>query len=132
MDRTTLNPETIATPTGYSHVVTVTGGTTVYVAGQVSLDADGDVVGRGDFDAQVAQSFENLRSALAAAGAAPSDVVRTGMYIVDYDPSMLGTLRRVRTEFFGDAAPGTSTLIGVSALAGPDFLFEVDAIAAID
>jgi enamine deaminase RidA (YjgF/YER057c/UK114 family) len=132
MSKKTINPEDIAAPIGYSHVVANRGGTTIHVAGQVALDEDGAIVGRDDFGAQVAQAFENLRRALAAAGATAADVVRTGMYAVDYDVSKLAALRDVRKGFFGDNPPAASTLIGVAALARPEFLFEVDAVAVVD
>ena len=132
MDKLIFNPGSVAAPTGYSHVATVSGGTTIYIAGQVSLSADGTVIGRGDFRAQAARSFENLRIVLAAAGATPSDVVSTNMYVVDISPSKLADLRAVRADFYGAGMPPTNTLLGVAALALDDLLFEVDAIAVID
>jgi len=71
-----LNPPGLNPPSGFTHIVTATGGKTVYVSGQVSLDETGKVVGRGDFRAQVERAFENLLAALAAAGATFRDVVK--------------------------------------------------------
>ena len=78
-----INPPGILTPRGYTHVVSVAGGRTVYISGQISANAKGEVVGRGDIKAQTAQVFENLRIALAAAGAGPKDVVKINMFVVN-------------------------------------------------
>ena len=132
MGNTFLNPAELYTPVGYSHVVTASGGTTVFIAGQVSYNADGELIGEGDVGLQAATAYANLKKALAAVGATPADVVRTCTYIVDYDPSMLASLQPAREEFYGDGAPATSTLLGVAALAVPEILVEIDAIAVID
>lgn len=63
-----FNPEGIHKPMGYSHVAEVTAGKLVYIAGQVALDKAGNLAGRDDFKAQVRQVFENLKTAVAAAG----------------------------------------------------------------
>ncbi|MGH8952757.1 MAG: RidA family protein [Acidimicrobiia bacterium] len=132
MHREARNPSTLPPPAGYSQIVEVSGGTTVYIAGQVAWDTDGEVVGVGDFEAQARQVFANLVEALAAAGATPSDLVKIGIYVVDHTPEKLGVIRRVRDELLGGDPPPTSTLIGVQTLALPDLLIEVDAIAVVD
>jgi enamine deaminase RidA (YjgF/YER057c/UK114 family) len=126
-----INPAGLMKPTGYTHVVTVQGGKLVFVAGQVALDKDGNVVGKGDLRAQAKQVYDNLRTALAAAGASPRDVVKVVGYVVNYNPSLLPVLREVRQGFFGDAEPPASTLVGVQALAREDFLIEIEAFAAV-
>ena len=126
-----VNPPGLQTPTGYTHVVTARGGKTVYVAGQVALDAAGNVVGKGDLGAQARQVFANLRTALTAAGATPADLVKLTWYVVGYKPDMLPALREARMAFLGDAKPPASTLVGVAALAREDFLIEVEAIAVV-
>lgn len=131
MERNAINPPTLATPPGYSHIVQATGGTTVYIAGQVSLDGDGNLVGPGDFETQARQVFGNLVAALAGVGATASDLVRIGIYVVDHDAERLGVVRRVRDETFGTGSPPASTLLGVAALALPEFLIEADGIAVI-
>lgn len=131
MPREVINPPTLYEPVGYSHIVQTTGGRIVTISGQVSIDADGTVVGAGDFAAQAEKSYENLGAALDAVGATPADLVRTTQYVIDLDAEKLGILREVRSRFFGDAEPATSTLLGVAALAGPGFLFEVDATALV-
>lgn len=125
------NPPGILTPRGYTHVVSVSGGRTVYISGQISANAKGEVVGKGDIKAQTAQVFENLKVALAAAGAGPKDVVKITFFVVNLKPEDLPAIRGVRDAFFANLEPPASTLVGVTALAGPDWLIEVEAIAAI-
>ncbi|HET7291255.1 MAG TPA: RidA family protein [Vicinamibacteria bacterium] len=126
-----VNPPGLQTPTGYTHVVAASGGKTVYVAGQVALNATGNVVGKGDLGAQARQVFANLRTALSAAGATPADLVKITWYVVGYKPDMLPALREARTAFLGEAKSPASTLVGVAALAREDFLVEVEAIAVV-
>ena len=89
-----INPSTLATPPGYTHVVEITQGRTVFIAGQVALDQSGKIVGQHDFRAQTQQVFENLKAALAAVGTDFTRVVKLNMYVVDI--SQLQTLREVR------------------------------------
>jgi enamine deaminase RidA (YjgF/YER057c/UK114 family) len=126
-----INPPGLMKPTGYTHVVAAQGGRLVFIAGQVALDADGNVVGKGDLGAQAKQVFANLKTALAAAGAQPKDVVKTVTCIVGYDPAQLPPLREARQAFYGTAEPPASTLVGVQALARPDFLIEIEAFAIV-
>lgn len=91
---------------GYSHIVKVTGGQTIYLADQVALDASRNLVGRGDFRAQAQQVFENIKSALAAVGADFSHVVKLNMYVVDR--SKLPLLREVRDLYMNTQAPPAS------------------------
>ncbi|MBM3139418.1 MAG: RidA family protein [Chloroflexi bacterium] len=126
-----INPQGLSTPTGYTHVIRSRGGTTVYIAGQVAADAEGRVVGAGDFAAQAKQVFVNLRAALAAVGAGFEHVTKTTTYIVNYSPEHRPALRAARAEAMGDLAPA-STLIGVQALATPDYMIEIEAIAVLD
>lgn len=126
-----VNPAGILTPRGYTHVVSVAGGRTVYISGQISANAKGEVVGKGDMKAQATQVFENLRIALTAAGASPKDVVKINMFVVDLRNEHLPAIRGVRDAFFANLEPPASTLVGVTALAGPDWLLEIEAIAVV-
>jgi len=126
-----LNPVGLMKPTGYTHVVTVERGRLVFVAGQVALDKDGNVVGKGDLAAQTRQVYLNLKTALAALGSSPKDIVKTVTYVVGYNPAQLPALREARQAFYETAEPPASTLVGVQALAREDFLIEIEAIAAI-
>jgi|SRR5579871_595592 enamine deaminase RidA (YjgF/YER057c/UK114 family) len=124
-----IMPETLASTPGYSQVVRVTGGQTIYLAGQVALDAARNVVGRGDFRAQAEQVFANINAALAAVGADFSHVVKLNMYVLDR--SNLPVLREVRDRYINLDAPPASTLVEVRNLAQDDFLLEIEAIASI-
>ena len=125
------NPSELSEPRGYSQVTVATGKRTVFVAGQVALDARGNLVGAGDLGAQARQAFRNVVVALASVGAVPSDVAKITWYVVNYSQDVLSTIAAARREAFGDHAPA-STLIGVQALARPEFLIEVEATALLD
>ena len=123
--------EDLAAPKGYSHVVSASGGTTVYVAGQVALDADGRVVGPGDLRIQTEHVYKNLVRALAAAGARIDDLVKITTYVVDFKPADRDVIREVRSRFV-EGTPPASTLVGVQALVMPELLIEIEADAVID
>lgn len=125
------NPSELSEPKGYSHVTVATGKRTVFIAGQVALDSGGNLVGAGDLGAQARQAFRNLLAALASVGAAPTDVAKITWYVVNYSEDLRPTIAAARREAFGEHAPA-STLVGVQALARPDFLIEVEAIAVLD
>ena len=124
-----LNPPTVSTPRGYSHAVAVTGGRTIYLSGQISLDRTGKLVGEGNLKAQAQQVFENLKAVLEAAGATFADVVKFGIYMLD--ASQVQVVRDVRDTFIkADAAPA-STLVEVRRLAREGLLLEIEAIAHV-
>lgn len=132
MDKKFINPPTLSTPTGYTHVVTIAGGgKLIYLSGQVSLDKSGAIVGKGDFAAQTRQVHDNLLAALAAAGAKPADVVKINTYVVNYKAEHRAVIREIRGPIFGKDNPPASTLVGVQALALDDFLLEVEAVAVV-
>jgi 2-iminobutanoate/2-iminopropanoate deaminase len=123
------NPPTLSKPTGYTHVVEVSGPVkTVYISGQIAYDADGNVVGAGDMKAQAEQVFKNLETALTAAGAKFSDVVKMNSYITDM--SKAPAVREVRARYFGDNVPA-STFVQVAGLVRPELLLEIEVIAAV-
>jgi|ERR1700678_111161 enamine deaminase RidA (YjgF/YER057c/UK114 family) len=115
------------TPAGYSQVVEVRGGRTLYISGQVALDASGDLVGSGDFAAQLKQVFANLKARLDEAGASFNDVVKLNFYLLDV--SKLQLVRDIRDTYVNRDHPPASTLVAVKELFRPDLLIEVDAIA---
>lgn len=116
----------------YSHTAVTTGPKTIYTAGQVAIDESGALVGAGDLEAQTRQVMVNLGKALAAGGASFADVVKITTFVVDYKPEMRAAIGKARGEFFaGRAAPPASTLVGVSALAMPGWLIEIEAIAVV-
>jgi enamine deaminase RidA (YjgF/YER057c/UK114 family) len=122
-----LNPQTLPRPFGYSQIVEVRGGRTVYISGQVPLDANNELVGTGDFGAQVRQAFANLEAALAAVDMTFANVVKLQFFVTDV--ADLPALRAIRDEYLDPARQPASTLVQVSALFRPDVLFEVDAVA---
>ncbi|HHX66016.1 MAG TPA: RidA family protein [Chloroflexi bacterium] len=127
-----MSPEGLHKNPAYSQVV-VTRGTvrTVYVGGQNAVNASGEVVGRGDVAAQTEQAFENLRLALAAAGADLTHVVKWNIYLVQGQP--IQPAFEVFRRIWGQRSdlPPTITVLYVAGLANPDFLAEIDAIAAV-
>ncbi len=127
-----LTPAGLFKPAAYTQVVVATGRRMVFVAGQVSIDAEGKLVAPGDFAGQVKQVFANLRSALDGAGATPADVTKITIYIVGYRPEMRSLVGEARSAVFGPATLPASTLVGVQALAEPGFLIEIEAIAVLD
>jgi enamine deaminase RidA (YjgF/YER057c/UK114 family) len=127
-----INPKTIAKPPGYTHVVEIMGpARVIYIAGQLGLDADGKLVGTaGDFRAQAAQAFENLKAALNAIGAQAENIVKINNYIVDIGKN-ISVFRELRNRYLNMAAPPASTAVGVPELAVPGALFEIEAIVAL-
>jgi enamine deaminase RidA (YjgF/YER057c/UK114 family) len=122
------NPPTIHAPRGYSHVVEASSpGRTIYIAGQVGMAPDGKIA--GDFRAQATQCFENLKAALAAAGAGFEHVVKITNYFVDI--AQIPVFREVRDRYFDTKAPPASTAVQVGKLAAPEYLFEIEAIAVV-
>jgi 2-iminobutanoate/2-iminopropanoate deaminase len=113
----------------YSHVVVASGKSLVFIAGQLSRDKDGNIVGAGDMRAQIRQVGENLRIALVAAGATVDDLVKTTTYVTDIDAFF--RYPDVRAQIFGQSLP-TSTTVEVRRLSHPDLMVEIEAIAMID
>jgi enamine deaminase RidA (YjgF/YER057c/UK114 family) len=126
-----VNPDGLPVPATYTHVVVAAGSKTVFIAGQEPEDAQGNLVGPGDLAAQARQVFTNLGLALAAAGAHPSRVAKITIYVVHYRREHLPVIEEARVSVFGDHKPA-DTVVGVAALARPEYLIEVDAIAVID
>jgi 2-iminobutanoate/2-iminopropanoate deaminase len=133
MKRQNIQPASLATRVVgghvlYSHVVVVEGRKTIFVSGQLARDAGGNPVGVRDMRAQIRQVGENIRTALAAAGATLADIVKTNTYVTDIEEFFKHA--DVRMEYFG-ALP-TSTTVEVRRLAHPDLLVEVEVIAVVD
>jgi reactive intermediate/imine deaminase len=123
-----INPEALSRSRGYSQVVKV--GNTVYIAGQISVGPDGNVVGKGDPETQVRQVWRNVEAAVKAAGGTLQNVVKTTTYITNIQYA--AAVRKVREELFQSLNPPTSTLLVVAGLAGPDYLVEIEVIAVVD
>jgi enamine deaminase RidA (YjgF/YER057c/UK114 family) len=124
-----INPPTMFTPPGYTHVVEITGGRMVFIAGQVAIDRAGTIVGPGDFRAQAEQVFANLQAALTAVDADFAHVVKLNFYLVDM--GQLPLLREVRDRYINTQQPPASTAVEVRRLANEAFLLEIEAVASL-
>lgn len=132
MKKQYLNPKELNTPRFYTHAVTAEEARKlVYISGQVSWDAAGNVVGKGDMRAQCEQVFRNVDAALKAAGAGWGDVVKMNGYMVGMHAERVGAYREVRQRFLKEGALPASTLVGVERLVDPDLLLEVEVVAAV-
>ena len=131
MEKRQINPWTWQERFGFAQAWRVDGAQSiVFAAGQTGVSADGEVLAVGDLEGQTRLAFENLRTVLQDAGASFDDVVKVTLYLTDI--SRIRDAARVRDEFIDTARPPASTAIGVAALALPDLMIEVDAIAVID
>jgi 2-iminobutanoate/2-iminopropanoate deaminase len=127
-----LNPAGLSKPAGYTQIVVAQQpGKLIYIAGQTSLDANGDVVGKSDFRAQVTQVLENLKTAVTAAGATMKDIIKVNYYVVNLKPDQVPVIREVRSKYFSAEHPPAGTLVGVTALAREDYMIEIEAEAAV-
>jgi enamine deaminase RidA (YjgF/YER057c/UK114 family) len=130
-----LNPDTLAPPVMdlYAQVLVARGTRRVHIAGQVALDAEGKLVGDGDYSAQARQTWLNIKNAVLAAGGTGHDITRYSINVVDHKPELVDVIYTAGIEVFGDAFPkAASTLIGVATLALPGWLIEIEAEAILD
>ncbi len=131
----TVNPPTLAKPAGYSHGIEVQGGKTLYVAGQVALDTNGQLVGRGDLVAQFRQICENLKAVLLARAGQLNDVVKLTIFVLDKTAykARIKEMGAVYREFFGRHYPAI-TFLEVKGLYDDDqgCLMEIEAVAVVD
>ncbi len=121
-----INPAAIHTPTGYSHVAKA--GNLVSIAGQLSIDKDGNVVGEGDIQAQTKQALSNLEEAVKASGGTKEDIAAIRVYMTNRDD--LEGMRQARAGFW-EGTPPASTLLFISGLVRPEFLIEIEALAVV-
>jgi enamine deaminase RidA (YjgF/YER057c/UK114 family) len=129
------NPQGAAPAQGlYSHAGLSRGGTLAFVAGQLSVGADGAVVGKGDFAAQFHQVFRNLGDVLAGLGTGYHGVLKFTTYLVhSQDIERFMVLRRdLFPTFFKNTPYPPNTLLIVDRLVKEDFLIEVEAVASVD
>jgi enamine deaminase RidA (YjgF/YER057c/UK114 family) len=115
----------------FSQVVVASGTRTIYTAGQVSINESGASVGAGDLALQTEQAMRNVGLALAAAGATYADIVKITTYVVNYKPEDRSVIGKARAPFFANRMPPASTLVGVTALALPEWLVEIEAVAVV-
>lgn len=125
---TYMNPGGIADPSPSGFTAVVKAGNTVYIAGMVAQDENGNVVGEGDAEAQTRQIWRNIGVAVQAAGGSLADIVKTTTYVTGIEHG--AAVRRVRGELFPENPP-TSTLLVVSELANPAYVVEIESVAVI-
>ena len=129
MAKKVIQPKTLSDPRPrYSQGILATGGKLLFVAGQTASDKDGNVVGKGDIEAQTRQVFNNLSAVLKEAGGTLDDLVMSTTYITDR--KYREGYNRVRREQYKKTPP-TSTLVIVKGLAHKDYLIEIAGIAAL-
>lgn len=135
MTITLVNPDGLPKTDAYRQVSIATGSRLVFVAGQVSWDAEGRTVGAGDLAAQVEQSYLNVATALAGADASFADVVKLTVYVVDWTPDKMAAfgegVARAAAKLGVPVPVPPGTLIGVAALSSPDHLVEIEATAVL-
>ena len=126
-----INPTTLSKPKGYSHVVSVNLGTCqmILISGQVSLDNQGNLIGKGSMKEQAEQVFSNIKNALAELGGTMNDLVKISYYVTDV--SQIQTIRNVRDKLINIKNPPASTLVEVRKLFRDDLLLEIEATAII-
>ncbi len=127
-----LNPTGLEPPVGYAHVAKITGGKIVHVAGQAPFNAEGRVVGKGDFVAQFTQVMRNLKTAVEAAGGHPKQYAVLTIYVTDLHAywDNKKPLGRIYREVFGKYFPAI-TLVEVKGLYHPDCMVEISGIAVV-
>ncbi|QMW03584.1 RidA family protein [Spirosoma foliorum] len=125
------NPQGLPTSKNYTQVVVAQSSRVAYISGQVSANAKGEIVYKGDFRGQTKQVLENLKIALASIGATFADVIKTTTYVVNTDPEKIGIVREVRSQYFTGANPPGSTYVGVQGLYDKDVLIEIEATVAL-
>ena len=127
-----LNPPSSPTPKSYHHAVAVEGGRSIYLSGQVALDAERKIVGVGDVVAQTRQAMRNLKAAVEAGGGTMSDIVQITTHVVNYDPGQLDDITGTIAEFFSPESLPANTLVGISSLSTDGLLIEIGGIAVTD
>lgn len=130
MAKNVLESSKVSKPAGImSQGVKATGGHLIFASGQVSRDVDGNTVGVGDIKAQTRQVLENLKDVLEEGGATLDDVVKVTVFVTNV-AEQFAQIHEVRSEFWKDGYPA-STLVEISALANPELLIEIEALAVI-
>lgn len=129
--KTAKNPSTVARPLKnyYSNAVRSEAGPLLWISGQVAINKAGKLVGEGDLRKQAVQVLENIRAILSESGAAMSDIVKVTVYVTDI--RAFNDIADIREEYFPADGPA-SVICEVSALAWPEFMIEIEAVAVVD
>ena len=128
--KTALNPDMIVPPLKpyYSNCVRSDAGPLLWISGQVAMDGDGKLVGKGDLRAQAVKVLENIKGILADSDATMDDIVKVTVYVTDI--RAFSDIADIRERYFPKDGPA-SVIIEVSALAWPEFMIEIDAVAVV-
>jgi 2-iminobutanoate/2-iminopropanoate deaminase len=134
MPKEYINPNSLfpSLPHGFSQVVTATGRKMVFISGQTAWGEGKNIVGGDGVLEQARQAFRNLDKAMGAVGGTLKDIVALRIYVVDYQAECGIAVGTALREVFSSENPPASTWIGVSALADPEFLIEIEATAVLD
>jgi enamine deaminase RidA (YjgF/YER057c/UK114 family) len=133
MNRTILNPPSLARPSGFSHGILTTGGQMLFLAGQTASAADGRIVARGDIVGQYEQVLQNLQTVVEAAGGTMQDLVKMTIFVDDRDEyrAHLKELGKVHRAYFGNHYPATA-LLEISRFFQDGALIEIEGIAVLN
>lgn len=128
--KTAINPASVARPLKpyYSNAVRSEAGPLLWISGQVALDADGRLVGEGDLRAQAEQVLTNIQAILADSGATMDDIVKVTVYVTDI--RAFSDIADIRERYFPKDGP-SSVICEVAALAWPEFMIEIEAVAVV-
>jgi enamine deaminase RidA (YjgF/YER057c/UK114 family) len=124
------NPDGLFKPSTFTQVVTAKGGRTVYISGQTARDATSKILRTGDVRKQAEQVFENLRIAVESAGGSMADIVKITTFVVNLRPNDRTWIGEMVKKNF--PKPPAHTLVGIDALAAPELLIEIEAIAVLE
>jgi len=134
MPKQYINPDSLfpSLNSGFSQIVCASGSKTVYISGQVAWDAHKQIVGGTDLGQQTRQALRNVQTAVEAAGGTLADIVALRIYLVNYKSRPNDEVGEALRDFFPKERRPASTWIGVTSLAVPDFLVEIEATAALE
>src|SRR5262245_61587389 len=130
-DTNFINPPGLKPLGMYSQVTSARGGSIVFISGQVAVDAEGKMVGKGDMRAQAVQVFENLKLALAGVNATFNDVVKFTIFMTELTQETRKAVMEVRSRYINTSQPPAATMIGIDKLVLDDLLLEIEAVAHV-
>lgn len=133
MEKTIVNPLTLARPRGFSHGILVAGGQLLFLAGQTGSDAEGNIMAPGDLVAQYEQALRNFKAVVEAAGGKMQDIVKINIFVRDRDDYLahLKPLGQVHRAFFGDYYPAAA-LFEISRFFQDEALIEIEGMAVLE
>ena len=132
MEKTIINPPSLARPSGFNHGIVVTGGRLLFLAGQTASDKEGRIVAPGDLVAQYTQVLRNLQTVIEAAGGTMQDIVKITIFVSDRDDyrANLPALGKAHRAFFGNYYPAAA-LLEISRFFQDAALIEIEGLAVL-